>query len=58
MKVINFLTAIIFLLVITGCHNQNTKISKQDCINKNKKYKIEKQLNYRTGKYVERVVCL
>ena len=29
-----------------------------DCIKENKKYKIEKVLNYRTGKKVEKVFCI
>lgn len=58
MKSINILILTIFTLLITGCNSQNNKLTKQDCLKENKKYKIEKQLNYRTGKYEDRVVCI
>lgn len=58
MKSINIFILTIFTLVIAGCNSQNNKITKQDCIDENKKYKIEKQLNYRTGKYEDRVICI
>ena len=58
MKSINILILTIFILVMAGCNSQNNKLTKQDCLNENKNYKIEKQLNYRTGKYENRVICI
>ena len=52
----NFIFIFASILLFCGCNNDN--ISKKDCIKKGMKFKNKTILNYRTGKYENRFVCV
>ena len=53
-----FVLLLFFMLLFTGC-NPNSQISnKEECQKLGYKYATEKKLNYRTGKYELRIICL
>ncbi len=53
------LTLISFVvLIFTGCVREIKPLSKEECISLGYKYTMEKRLNYRTGKYEMKFICL
>lgn len=48
----------ILLLVFTGCTQEIRPIGKEECKKLGYKHAMEKRLNYRTGKYEMRFICL
>ncbi|PHO08917.1 MULTISPECIES: hypothetical protein [Malaciobacter] len=54
-------TVLLFLMslfIFVGCSQDISKFKKDDCIKKGYGYKKEKVLNYRTGKYELRTICI
>ncbi len=49
---------IILLTILTGCSQDISKLSKDECIKQGHSYKKVKSLNYRTGKYVIKDICI
>ncbi|AXH09708.1 hypothetical protein CP960_09635 [Malaciobacter halophilus] len=45
------------IFIFLGCSQDISKLAKNDCIKKGYKFKQEKALNYRTGKYEIRTIC-
>lgn len=56
MKTLAFLFGIVFLFV--GCSNDISKLSKKECLKEGHKFKAQKKLNFRTGKYELKTICL
>ncbi len=50
------LILLFYSLFFISCTSNKTTI--EDCKKLNKKYKIEKVLNYRTGEKVNKVICI
>ena len=53
MKLLILLFSCLFFI---SCTQKETSI--EDCLKENKKYKIEKVLNYRTGEKLNKVLCI
>lgn len=45
------------VLFYAGC-SDNSKVSKKECLEQGLIYKVQKQLNFRTGKYETRSICI
>lgn len=56
MKNVIFLSFI--ALIFSGCSNDIKSLSKEECTNLGYKFKVEKRLNYRTGKHEQSTICL
>lgn len=56
MRTLTLLSLII--LVLTGCLKDTESLSKEECIKKGFMFTSEKRLNYRTGKYEMKFICL
>lgn len=52
----NIILLLATVVLFTSCSKDEVTI--EDCLKQNKKYKIEKVLNYRTGETVEKVICI
>ena len=50
--------ASLFILVLAGCTQDINSLNKEECIKRGYKHAIEKKLNYRTGKYEMKIICL
>ena len=48
----------ISIIMLFFCNCSNNNIKKEDCIKKGMKLKNKTILNYRTGKYENRLVCV
>lgn len=48
----------LFILLFTGCIQDSRQLTKEECERGGYKYATEKKLNYRTGKYELKSVCL
>lgn len=49
---------IILLTLLTGCSQDISKVSKDECLKQGHSYKKVKSLNYRTGKYTIKDICI
>ena len=50
--------ASLFILFFTGCLQDSIQLDKEECTKLGYKYATEKKLNYRTGKYELKFICL
>ncbi|AXH15013.1 hypothetical protein [Malaciobacter mytili] len=50
--------SLILLGILTGCSQDISKLSKDECLKQGHSYKKIKSLNYRTGKYVIKDICI
>lgn len=48
----------LFILLFTGCIQDSRQLSKEECEKGGYKHATEKRLNYRTGKYELKFICL
>jgi hypothetical protein len=48
----------LFILLFTGCIQDSKQLSKEECEKGGYQHATEKKLNYRTGKYELRFICL
>ena len=48
----------LFILLFTGCIQDSRQLTKEECERGRYKYKKKKKLNYRTGKYELKFICL
>ena len=46
------------ILLFTGCIQDSKQLDKEECIKLGYKHAVEKKLNYRTGKYELKFICL
>ncbi len=44
--------------IFSGCSNDISKLSKKECMKEGYIFKVQKKLNYRTGEYETRSLCL
>ena len=56
MKII--ILASLFILFFTGCSQDSKQLTKEECKKNGYKYATEKKLNYRTGEYELKFICL
>lgn len=49
---------IAFYFTFTGCIQDSRQLTKEECERGGYKYATEKKLNYRTGKYELKFICL
>lgn len=56
MKII--ILASLFILFFLGCSQDSKQLTKEKCIKLGYKHATEKKLNYRTGKYELKFICL
>lgn len=47
-----------FILILSGCTDDISSLSKEECIKQGHSYSHEKRLNYRTGKYEMKFICI
>ncbi len=50
--------ASLFIVFFTGCIQDSRQLTKEECERGGYKYATEKKLNYRTGKYELKFICL
>ncbi len=56
MRILKKITILVAVATIfMGCTGDS--ITKEECVNQGKKYKVTEVLNLRTGKYEEKAVC-
>jgi hypothetical protein len=48
----------LFILFFAGCTQDSKKLDKEECKKLGYKYATENRLNYRTGKYELKFICL
>ena len=48
----------LFILLFTGCIQDSRQLTKEESERGGYKYATEKKLNYRTGKYELKFICL
>ncbi len=52
------ISVVILIFSLFGCKDDSKTITKNTCLKKGQSYKIEKNLNLRTGKYEKNVICI
>lgn len=50
--------ASLFILFFTGCIQDSKQLDKEQCEKRGYKHATENRLNYRTGKYELKFICL
>ena len=50
--------SLFFVLLFTGCIKDSKELSKEECKKSGYKHAVEKKLNYRSGKYELKFICL
>ncbi len=50
--------SLITIIFFSGCSNDTSTISQKDCIQEGKVLKIKRKLNYRTGEYENKAICI
>ncbi len=55
--IINLIVPLLVLILYSGCA-ESVESQKQQCVEKGLSYKTEKRLNFRTGEYEMKLICV